>query len=200
MKRDWDIIVVGGGPAGIFAALEAVKSGASVLLFERKREMGVPVRCGEAVGKVDFCSYMDVDPRWISSEVNTFIMVLPNGKEVKLKSNIYEGYIINRDLFEYDMAARAAEQGTCIRMRCNVRELLKNAAGEICGVKVEERGELQEYYAKVLIAADGVESRLARQAEIDSVLKMKDIEPCVQATVSGVDIPEKALYLYVGTC
>ncbi|MDZ7797120.1 MAG: hypothetical protein U5N56_08780 [Candidatus Marinimicrobia bacterium] len=35
------------GPAGIFAALKAAEEGRSVLLLERKREMGVPVRCGK---------------------------------------------------------------------------------------------------------------------------------------------------------
>ncbi len=126
MKNNMDIIVAGGGPAGIFAALEAAKRGRSVLLLERKREMGIPVRCAEAVGKEDLENYTEVDPRWIGSEVNTFIMVLPNGREVKLKNHIYSGYILNRDLFEYDMAARAAKAGALIRMRCNVTGLLRD--------------------------------------------------------------------------
>ncbi|MDZ7821636.1 MAG: 4Fe-4S binding protein [Candidatus Marinimicrobia bacterium] len=42
---------------GLFAAPEAAEKGRSVLLLERKREMGVPVRCGEAVGEKDFRSY-----------------------------------------------------------------------------------------------------------------------------------------------
>lgn len=200
MKNNMDIIVAGGGPAGIFAALEAAKRGRSVLLLERKREMGIPVRCAEAVGKEDLENYTEVDPRWIGSEVNTFIMVLPNGREVKLKNHIYSGYILNRDLFEYDMAARAAKAGALIRMRSNVTGLLRDKDDNICGVRVLENGREKEYYSKIVIAADGVESRLARQAGIYTALKSEDIEPCVQATLSGVRIPENALYMYVGKC
>ncbi len=200
MKKRWDIIVVGGGPGGIFAALEAAKKGKSVLLLERKREMGVPVRCGEAVGEKDLRSYVDIDPRWISAEINSFIIVLPDGREVKLKSNIYSGYIINRDIFEYDMAARAAEEGAVIRLKSNVQELILKENGSVAGVRTMEAGEMREYYAGIVIAADGVESRIARQAGVGTALKPEDIEPCVQITASNVRLPEKALYLYVGFC
>lgn len=200
MENEWDIIIVGGGPAGIFAALKAAEKGKSVLLLERKREMGVPVRCGEAVGEKDLSSYVDIDKRWISSEINSFILVLPNGKEVKLKSNIYSGYIINRDLFEYDMAAQAAEKGAKIKMKANVRELIRKNDGTPAGVRVMEAGIMQDYYAKVIIAADGVESRIARQAGVNTALKPEDIEPCVQVTASNIHLPEPALYLYVGFC
>lgn len=200
MKTDWDIIVIGAGPGGIFTALEASKAGRSVLLCERKREIGVPVRCGEAVGHNDFTSYLPVEERWISSKVNTFILVLPNGKEVKLKSDLYTGYVLNRDLFEYDMAAKAAREGTKIIMKSNVTELILDDRGYVKGVKVLEGGKEKEYYASVVIAADGVESRIARQAGIKTDLKPEDIEPCVQATVSNANLKENALYLYIGMC
>jgi digeranylgeranylglycerophospholipid reductase len=201
MKTNWDIIVIGGGPAGIFAAMEAAKAGSSVILFDRKREMGIPVRCGEAVGKEDFSRYVEIDPRWIGSKVNTFVMVLPDGREVELKSDLYSGFILNRDLFEYDMAARASGAGACIRMKANVQELIRDPQdGPVKGVRVMEHGIQKEYYARIVIAADGVESRIARQMDIQTALKPEDIEPCVQVTASGVHLNEKALYLYVGTC
>jgi digeranylgeranylglycerophospholipid reductase len=200
MRTDWDIIVTGAGPAGIFAALEAAQHGAAVLLLERKREMGIPVRCGEAVGKEDLHSYTEIDPRWISTEVNTFIMVLPDGREVKLKNDIYAGYILNRDLFEYDMAARAAKAGVLIRMRSNVTGLIFDKNNNVHGVRVEEKGMERSYHAKIVIAADGVESRIAREAGFDTKLKPEEIEPCAQVTLSGVHIPENALYMYIGKC
>ncbi|MCK5817542.1 MAG: NAD(P)/FAD-dependent oxidoreductase [Candidatus Marinimicrobia bacterium] len=199
MKINWDVIVVGGGPAGLFAAWEIAKTGKSVLLCERKREMGVPVRCAEACAEEDINKYLPVEERWVAARTDSFIIVLPNGKEIKLSNEKYSGFILNRDLFEYDMAAKASELGTKIMMKANVIDLIHNDDGSAKGVKVDENGTINEYYASVVIAADGVESRIARKMGIDTTLKAKDIEPCVQVTASNVNLKENALYIYIGT-
>jgi len=48
MKDEFDIIVVGAGPAGSMAARFAAEKGVSVLILEKDRDVGYPVRCGEA--------------------------------------------------------------------------------------------------------------------------------------------------------
>ena len=198
MKTNYDVIVVGGGPGGIFAAWEISKSGRSVLLCERKREMGVPVRCAEACAEEDINRYLPVEERWVAKRVNSFILVLPNGKEIKLSNAKYSGFILNRDLFEYDMAVKASENGTKIMMKANVVDLIYHEDGSAKGVKVDENGKIKEYYATVVIAADGVESRIAKKMGIDTTLKARDIEPCVQVTASNVNLKENALYIYIG--
>ena len=50
MKLSYDVVVVGAGPAGSVAARLAAASGMSVLLVEKRQEIGVPVRCAEAIG------------------------------------------------------------------------------------------------------------------------------------------------------
>ena len=48
---EFDIIIAGAGPAGSMAAISASKAGRKVCLLERKARAGVPVRCGEGIGR-----------------------------------------------------------------------------------------------------------------------------------------------------
>ena len=43
---DYDIVIVGAGPAGATAATYAAKSDFSVLLIDKKKDIGVPLQCG----------------------------------------------------------------------------------------------------------------------------------------------------------
>lgn len=48
-----DVVVVGAGPAGSTTAKFAAETGASVLMLERRPQVGVPVRCGEFMPSVE---------------------------------------------------------------------------------------------------------------------------------------------------
>jgi len=50
VKERYDVIVIGAGPAGSTAARRAAENGLDVLLIEKRREIGAPVRCAEATG------------------------------------------------------------------------------------------------------------------------------------------------------
>lgn len=45
-----DVLVVGAGPAGSSAARAAAEAGAHTILIDKKKEIGVPVQCGEGIG------------------------------------------------------------------------------------------------------------------------------------------------------
>src|SRR2546430_16608937 len=49
MPSPYDVIVVGSGPAGGTAARYAARRGLKVLLVDKRKEIGVPVQCGEYV-------------------------------------------------------------------------------------------------------------------------------------------------------
>src|SRR5207245_5286079 len=53
MPSPYDVIVVGAGPAGGTAARYAARNGLNVLLLDKRREVGVPVQCGEYVAEND---------------------------------------------------------------------------------------------------------------------------------------------------
>ena len=65
-QRKFDLIVVGGGPAGTTAARYAAKAGINVLLLEKDRDIGVPVRCGEAASDEGLRIF--VEPEKLRSE------------------------------------------------------------------------------------------------------------------------------------
>ena len=53
MKRKWDIIIIGGGPAGSTAARYAVKKNVSVLVIDGKEDIGEPLQCGELIPSIE---------------------------------------------------------------------------------------------------------------------------------------------------
>ena len=70
MKSQYDIIVVGGGPAGSMTALQAARGGASVIMLEKDREIGVPVRCAEGVSQTGLKMLLNqIKLEWIAQKV-----------------------------------------------------------------------------------------------------------------------------------
>jgi digeranylgeranylglycerophospholipid reductase len=196
MKNEYDIIVVGAGPAGSMAARFAAKQGISVLMLEKDRDVGYPVRCGEAVSEAGITEFIDIDKRWISTEINNFSFIAPNGDEVLLPLND-KGYILERKIFDYALAESAAHVGTEIQTRAYVYDLIFDN-DRVAGVKVEIGGEKKEIKSKIVIAADGVESRVGRWGGLKTYTDFRDMESGVQVTASNISVDQHTIYFYFG--
>jgi len=196
IKDSYDIVVVGAGPAGTTAARFAAEQGVSVLVLEKDRDVGYPVRCGEAVSRDGIEPFINPDSKWIAATINSFIFVSPDETEVKIKFN-RTGYILER-IFDYELGKLAAKAGAEILTKAYVYDLLWED-GKIAGVKFEHNGEPKEVRAKIVIGADGVESRVGRFAGIKTHTKISDMECCVQFTVSNINVDSNACYFYFGS-
>ena len=194
MRDRYDIIVVGGGPSGSMAARSAAESGASVLLLEKDREIGIPVRCAEGVGELGLKSVVDVDPKWITKEIIGATFYSPSGHVVRIKTDEV-GYVLNRKLFDYDLAQRAAAKGAEIITRAYVHDLL-HEDGYVSGVRVKHLGKEYSIKAKVVIGADGVESRVGRWAGLKTKTSMRDMETCAQFTAANIDLDDNYCHFY----
>jgi digeranylgeranylglycerophospholipid reductase len=62
-------------------------------------------------------------------------------------------------------------------------------------VRVKERGREDVYRARVVIAADGVETMVARWAGLDTRVPARDMESCAQYVLEGIDFNPDAIYL-----
>jgi len=195
-KKEYDIIVVGAGPAGSMAARFAAEKGVSVLMLEKDRDVGYPVRCGEAVSKAGIEEFIAPDDKFIAATVDKFCMVAPDGTEVILPLEQI-GYVLERKVFDYELAKQAAKTGVEILTRAYVNGLLFED-GKVSGVKFEYQGKQHEIKSKIVIAADGVESRVGRWAGIKTHIDFRDMESCVQITASNINVNENSCYFYFG--
>ena len=196
LKENYDVIVAGGGPAGSLAAYAAAKEGVHVLLLEKDREIGSPVRCAEAVGKdgLEYILDQPVNPQWIAATIKRFKFVAPDGSVVHPQVPM-TGYVLHRKLFDVDLAAMAAAAGAQVVTGTPVSGLLKNN-GRISGVICRQAGRVREIRAPMVIGADGVESRVGRWAGIDTTTAMRDMETCSQVTISDVNIETDTCIFY----
>jgi digeranylgeranylglycerophospholipid reductase len=204
MRSDYDVIVVGAGPGGSWAAKAAAEKGAKVLMLEKDREVGTPVRCGEAIGAAGLAAVCEPDPipperglrRGIASEISGAVLVAPNGREVVLEFSPSAGYVLDRKVFDFELALMAAAKGVEVRTKAYVYDVIRN--GAVNGVRVQQLGKNYDVTAKIVIGADGIESRVGRFAGLRTFTKLKDMESCMQVTLANVRVDPHYIYLFFG--
>lgn len=196
MKDQYDVIVVGAGPAGTTAARYVAMNGNSVLVLEKDRDVGMPVRCGEAVSNRSVEEFFPLDPRWIASTIRRFKLIAPNGLCVEPDIGGF-GYVLERRIFDYDLARLTVEQGAEVITKAYV-DGLTFSNGACTGVSMKLNGEQKYVHAKIIIGADGVESRVGKWAGIDTTTHFRDMECCAQMTLANIDYEDEACEFYFG--
>ncbi len=186
-----DILIIGAGPAGSMAAKHAAMNGAKVLLVDKKSEIGAPKRCAEGVSK-DGLKELGITPNplWITSEIKNVRLVSPNRTDVLLdeeKVKLSEmGYVLERKVFDKHLAMDAARAGAQIMVKTLATGMRKEKDGVT--VSLEHMGTTFEVQAKIVIGADGPESRVGRWADLKTGAKPGNMESCAQFEMVGVDM------------
>ncbi|MBK8944054.1 MAG: NAD(P)/FAD-dependent oxidoreductase [Ignavibacteriae bacterium] len=197
MKNEYDIIVVGAGPAGSIASKFASEKGISVLMLEKDRDVGYPVRCGEAVSLAGVEEFVKPDPKWIAAEITKFSFISPDKTEVIIPFD-GKGIILERKIFDYELANLAAQNGTEILTRTYVNGLILEN-NKVCGVKYEFRGKQHQIKSKIVIGADGVESRVGRWGGLKTHSDFRDMESGIQITAANINVDPNTCYFYWGS-
>ncbi|MBW9221905.1 NAD(P)/FAD-dependent oxidoreductase [Methanothermococcus sp. SCGC AD-155-C09] len=186
----YDVVVVGAGPGGSMASYYASKNGAKTLLIEKSQEIGEPVRCAEAVPKLD---EFNIDPskEFVKSYIKGGYLIAPNGKRIEVKGGKTEGYVVERKIFDKYLAMRSAKVGTKIAVKSRVVGLHHD--GNLFNVKVSHLGEEYIVKAKIVIAADGVESSVSEMAGLKSKKNPKEVCSCAEYEMTNVKLLDNSM-------
>lgn len=198
MKDSYDVLVVGGGPGGAIAAKTAAEAGLSVLLIEKRPAIGVPVRCAEGIGIGGLKEFIEPDKKWISAELKRAQIIAPDGTTFKITKNKDDeivGYVLNRKVFDRELVWKAAEAGAEVQVHARASApIIVN--GKVQGAVIHQNGIAHEVRAKIIIVADGVESKFAKWAGINTTVPLGEIETCAQYIINDIDIDENTAQFY----
>ncbi len=195
----YDVVVVGAGPAGSMAAKTAAEQGLNVLLVEKRQEIGTPVRCAEGISRESIERFFEVEKKWIAAEVTGAKIYAPDKTEIVMSEEMAGnevGYVLERKIFDRHVARLAAKAGAEVYVKTAMIDF-ERKDGKI-KLKLRRLGEEWEVETKILIGADGVESKIGRKAGIIKTLKLNEVESCAQYLMTGLDIDENYTYFYLG--
>jgi len=192
-KVECDVVVIGAGPAGAMTAQVVAKKGLTVSLIERKSTVGVPVRCGEGIGIKGLSRSVHVKDEWVLNTIKTIEMVSPDGLHVPI-SAIDESYVVDRTLMDADLVKQAVKCGASYYNNCCIEVVERLADGTY-----RAQSKNYEFCSTIVVCADGVESRVARDLGWDTRLLPENIHSCCFAHVHHQSIKSEIASLYYGS-
>jgi digeranylgeranylglycerophospholipid reductase len=189
MNGEYDVVVVGAGPAGSTTAEHAALNGARVLVLERKKVVGEPVSCGEFMPTLDeirsilptaedLAPLFDIPEHLVNRRMDLFRIISPRSRHWDIP---FEGYTTERNLFDQYLSHKAEKAGATILTGTMVTSIIGN----------EVRTRDAVYKAKVVVGADGPISKVAASLGLP---KNVDLYPAVTSQAVGDFDPVMEMY------
>ena len=159
-ELNFDVVVVGGGPAGSSAAHMAAKNGCTVALIEKEKEIAETVRTSGVTWISDINEFGI--PKDCYNPIKKFSFCSPKNY-VTITDNVAKAAVLDvRKTYRF-LATRSKSSGSELFTGTNVSEVLKNSAGKCVGVVAKSQGKLIQFNAKVVIDASGFTSIVAKE-------------------------------------
>lgn len=203
LNSSYDAVIVGAGPAGSMTAKSIAEKGAKVLLIEKELEIGVPDKCGEFIPSleemkllapdVSFLSEIFDPPKYCVINQTKFVsFIFPSNRQISVP---FKGIVVERKLFDKHLANEAARAGAEILPHTKAVDLLKE--GKVLRVKNVEG--VFDIEAKVIVAADGAYSTIARKAGLPVSTDVLDYGIGYQYEMVNVDNDPEYVEMYFGS-
>lgn len=170
MGEEYDVIVVGGGPAGSTAAMYLAKAGKKVVLVD-KAPFPRDKTCGDAQGRkaAGIMKELGIYQEYESlpgQKIYGITLSSPNGTQVHLdvadRGGPAPGYVHKRVVYDNFLFQNAKKMGVEAKT-LQVKDVLVENGFAKGVVGTNDNGETAEVRARIILAADGSLSVVARK-------------------------------------
>lgn len=179
-KNKYDVVVIGAGPAGSVASRHLAMKGYSVLLIEKRPQIGIPVRCGEATGRRSrLADFGPINEDTIETDIHGVVLHAQGG--VSIKADMKDvGLMVDRTKFDpwYAELARKAGVEVVTSARATDVQPVHNGRRIVC---IEYQKTDFQISAKMVVGSDGVEALTGRWTG----LKTRQLPP---HTCTGIEL------------
>src|SRR4030095_990181 len=172
-KNVFDVIVMGGGPAGSSIASILSREGRKVVVFEKEQfprhHIGKSLMTDTyfIYERMVFLEKLKKSPFVAKYRIQ---VANPAGRESRpfyfFEANHHESAVtwqVNRALFDQMLIEHAAEQGATVYQKTMVKRVIFEA-GRACGVEVQmQDGSIQQFNAQVVVDATGQSAMLSNK-------------------------------------
>jgi len=196
----YDIVIIGSGPAGATTARIAAEQGLSVLLVDKRQELGAPIQCSGAVSR-HALEEVDIPPEgeFIHEAIYGFGIYDQSGAKTtidyrELKPEEYGaqpkqkplGYVVDRRRFDRYLMTMAERAGVEVWLKTEGLGYQAEEDGT-CTVQLRRFNQSITVGAKVLVGADGLQSQVGKWAGLRTHIKITELASCLQFVVDQVE-------------
>ena len=192
-----EVIVVGGGPAGLLSAKAAAEYGRDVLLLESKDEIGKYEHCAgllsiEGLNKLGLSNL----PKDIiqNDNITGARLYSPSGKMIKVNKSSTTACVVDRAKFNIHLSALAEKKGVKIQTSSKVKNIGREEGSLI--LKLGKQHSFTSIQSRVAVLAEGRFPSLNRQLGLPSPSRDKIVFTSMYMMSEVEDINPKMVELY----
>ena len=182
-EHEYDLVVVGAGPAGSSAAYAAAKNGIKVALLEKEENVAQTVRTS-GVTWIDYAKEFGI-PEDCYNPIRTYNFCSPKNK-VSISDEQAKAAVLDvRKTYRF-LADQAKKNGAEIFVNTNVTEVITEG-GNIVGVKASSANDEITFRAKMVIDASGFQSVVSKSLGLVKQWKRFGVGAEYEAEVENVN-------------